>query len=386
MENSSNPKGTSSHSIDTDKRHYLTKENIAELGITWEVLEPLLNARLVPNFNPLNIDARKFSRETRKENGKPSRSILPDGISINGVKFGNYPDSTPAANELGWITYMVIGEPLVEESAKIIPPSADLLSTRSYVNRGKKPTNYEDSVKFSISNTISWSLEGSGSLTFGGRASGTSEKQNQKSAQFTSQSSSEIRHINHNHKDNQGTQDQTAGTATKMASETITGTGTASGTGEVFSQLELGVTGSTSGSLTTSWESTSSVSGEISPGSRVETMATQRRQIRQFNYELPITLSGFISLHYPEPVLIEKNYTPPQDSPKSSDAEEAKKEEYSQHIAYDIYHLSLYGDNNFLSKGIAEIVSSLDVEHTIFEEDKLSKEEYHLTRKRPRDI
>lgn len=383
VEKTLKPENAIAYSIDTDKRHYLTTENIRELGLTWDMLKPLVEAE--GGLNILNPDDKKFSRRTQSKDDKKSKSLIPDGISINGVKFGNYPDSIPAADKLGWITYMVIGEPLIEESANIIPPAADLLSTRSYVNRGKNTTDFQDSVKFSISNTISWSLQGSGTLTFGGSTSGTTEGQQQDSSQFTFQASAQVKHINHDHKDNVGTQEETSGTTTKAASATSTATGTASGTGELSSQLALGITGSASGSLTTSWESTSTVSGKIPVKSRVETMATQRRQIKKFTYEVPVTLSGFISLHYPEPVLIDTNYIPPQDAPESKDLEKREGEKYSEYIAYDIGKLSLYGDNSFLRKGIAEIVSALNVEHTVFEEDDLNNYDYPLTLKRPRN-
>jgi hypothetical protein len=70
----------------------------------------------------------------------------------------------------------------------------------------------------------------------------------------------------------------------------------------------LGVTGSVSGSLTTSWKLTSSLSGTID--TRAFVRATQRRQIRRFDYEIPIVFGGFVALYYPEPVAI-SSLTPP---------------------------------------------------------------------------
>lgn len=125
----------------------------------------------------------------------------------------------------------------------------------------------------------------------------------------------------------------------------------------------LGITGSVSGSLTTSWTSHSSVSGDIPAGNRVETMVTQRRQVKQYTYELPITFAGYVALHYPDPIPVLES--PPQDRDPANAPTNV--------IARNIQYLGLVRSGEyFRPKGIAETVSALDVEHTIFAPERIA--------------
>ncbi|MCG1020003.1 hypothetical protein, partial [Mycetohabitans sp. B4] len=193
-----------------------------------------------------------------------------------------------------------VGQPEIEQRANIIQPPADVLSIRTYANRSGDTRTFNESIGFTVSNTFSWSLQGTAQLTFGGSATASMTAQLQKSlaSSFALMDSSthttSNTHINHNHEDNIGTEDQSQTSdasqtqQTTTATDTITGTGSATGTGEVNAQLMLGITGSISGSLTTSWKSTSSLSGNIGGNSQVQTIATQRRQVQQYTYTLPV--------------------------------------------------------------------------------------------------
>ncbi|MGC0155361.1 hypothetical protein ACPRNU_23110, partial [Chromobacterium vaccinii] len=316
-------------------RHLITPQNLNELGLTWDALQTFLAA------DGLKVDGQS-----------------PDGISINESIFGNY--SGPSASTLGWMAYLNVGEPLIEERSNIIQPPADVLSTRVYVNRSGEARSFDESVEFSISNTISWSLEGTAQLTFGGSASAALTVKLQQSLESSLANTTSNTHIEHNHPEEEGTEDQSKTAQTVTTTTTNTGTGSATGTAEVFAQLMLGITGSASGSLTTSWTSSSSLSGLIVPG-RVETMVTQRRQVRQFIYELPIDVAGYVALHYPNPV-------PVTDVPPQSPTPET-----SNVIAHNLAALGnlLPAGQPYRSLGIVETVSALNVEHSVFATEPL---------------
>ncbi|WP_225727232.1 hypothetical protein [Nocardia sp. JCM 34519.1] len=325
--------------IDRYKRHLLTAHNLAELGITVAVVQD------IQKISDLKVDG-----------------VVPDGLSINEEVFGIYSGQTAA--KLGRMTYMDIGEPLIEERADIVQPPPDLLATRTFTNRNRADRHgfvrdFKDTVGFSVSNTVSWSLQGTGQLTFGGRTSAELEAQLQKSLQHSITQSKSHTDISHNHPKDRGGETRDKTELAMSDSETDTGSGTASGTGELFAQLMLGITGSVSGSVTTSWKSSSSVSGKILGDNRVTTMATQRRQVRQYIYELPITLAGYAVLHYPKPVAVSVDATKGFPVEMTGDL-----------IPVNITKLGLYKD--YRSKGIAETVSALDVEHTIFEQEALT--------------
>ncbi|WP_370901297.1 hypothetical protein [Chryseobacterium gossypii] len=370
------------YTVDPAKRRILTVKNMEELGITDEFLQDLLNKKL-PGLKRVKVDKGGYTVRDSNFNEIP---LWPVGISINEKKVGNFPD--PNAAKLGWITFFEIGSPLFEERSNIIQPTADVISTRTYDNRSTDTQQFSDTIEFTIENTINWTLSATGTVTFEGEIEGelqgeisktletvleeslanSLEKENSQKATKTQ--------ILHNHKDDIGTETQvsveeeeevektTEFTSTNSNSQSFTGTGTAIGRGELEAELELSLTGSISGTLTTSWNSTSNVSGKIAPNTRIETLATQRRQIKQFTYEVPITFSGFIALNYDELV----NHISDTDSTLPSSPPPAKI------IPVNISHLNLTTRKDlYRAKGIAETVSVLDVNHTIFESKTLER-------------
>ncbi|WP_338042037.1 YncE family protein [Nocardiopsis prasina] len=173
-----------------------------------------------------------------------------------------------------------------------------------------------------------------------------------------------------NSKDNQGVDTESQSQTTS----TTTATGTATGTGEVSAQLMLGITGSVSGSLTTGFKTSSTLSGEV--GSRVDVLATQRRQVRRFDYEFPITFGGWVALYYPEPVEVkEARPAGPQSSnPRYSRVLAWKLNETGQEKeAFDLTD----DGKPFMQRGEAEVVSTLAGEHEVFELENLVFEEKH---------
>ncbi|AUH52234.1 hypothetical protein CXB49_16145 [Chromobacterium sp. ATCC 53434] len=326
-----------SYEIDNGVRHLITAQNLVELGLTWDALQTFLAA------DGLKVDGQS-----------------PDGISINESIFGNY--SGPNASTLGWMAYLNVGEPLIEERSNIIQPPADVLSTRVYANRSGETRSFKDAIKFTVSNTISWSLAGTAQLTFGGRASAELEEELQASLASSLANVTSTTHIDIHHPKGVGHDDESQTEQTVTTTTTETGTGSAKGTAAEFAQLLLGITGSVSGSLTTSWSSASSLSGDIAAANRVETMVTQRRQIRQFIYELPIDFAGYVALHYPNPVPVTD--APPQSpTPATSNV-----------IAHNLAALGnlLPAGRPYRSLGIAETVSDLNVEHTVFATEPLA--------------
>ncbi|MGW7005385.1 hypothetical protein ACWGCW_21920 [Streptomyces sp. NPDC054933] len=199
---------------------------------------------------------------------------------MNKVRYGGFPQEEDTAYERGWRAYMNVGVPVIEERSDIEQPPPDLISKQTYIN-GTDPIKITvtDMVEFSISNTISWSLQGEVQLTFGAKSTASLQQQLQKSMALMQYQKVTLL----NSKDNQGvnTESQTEATSTTTAMSSATGTG------ELWSELMFGITASVSGSLTTEWKHQSSVSFEIS--SRADVMATTRRQVRAFDYQIPIT-------------------------------------------------------------------------------------------------
>src|SRR5699024_1362543 len=172
-----------------------------------------------------------------------------------------------------------------------------VISKQTFTNRtDPTPTTWAHTVEFSISNTINWSLEGQVQLTFGAKSSASLQQQLQKSMEASNYQKTTLK----NSKDNQGVDMESQSQSTSTA----TATGTATGTGEVSAQLMLGIAGSVSGSLSTSYKTSSTLSGEV--GSRVDVLATQRRQVRRFDYEYPVSFGGWVALYYPEPVEVKE--------------------------------------------------------------------------------
>lgn len=288
---------------------------------------------------------------------------------LNKVRYGAYPEKEDTAHQRGWYAYMNVGVPLIEERRDILQPPPDVICEQTYVNRtDPEPVRWTNTVEFSISNTISWSLEGEIQLTFGARS--TAQLQN--SIQHSLAQKRSSTDIDHNHKENVGSekQEQTEQTTTD------TTTTTASGTGELFAQLMLGVTASVSGSLTTSWKLTSSLSGTID--TRAFVRATQRRQVRRFDYEIPIVFGGYVALYYPEPVAF-ASITPAdgmglwdRTRVQTRDPNATKSPEYTDIIVHPIDILGLIKNGEkFTQVGMAEVVSVLAGEHEVFELEHL---------------
>jgi hypothetical protein len=156
------------------------------------------------------------------------------------------------------------------------------------------------------------------------------------------------------------------------SAQTSTSQGTASGTAELSAELLLGITASVSGSLTTSWASHSTISGKVAANTRVATRATQRRVARQYWYQIPVTFAGHFAAHYPVPVRIQNTNVQPSTG-----------NGYTNVIALDITsekRLLQSGKlfRNMILQGTADDVSTLAVEHTVFEKETLSNDEQPL--------
>ncbi|MQS11060.1 gluconolaconase [Streptomyces kaniharaensis] len=327
---------------DVFMRHPLTTRNQEELGIAarWEAI--------------LTRQLKALTR-ARKGGGDP---IAPIGFCLNKVRYGRFPEAEQTAHDRGWRAYMNVGVPLVEEIADIEQPPPDVISKRTYVN-GTDPVTVTatDTVEFSISNTISWSFQGDVQLTFGANASASLQQELQKSMEEKASRTTTVL----NSKDDQGVD-----TASQSESTgTTTATGTATGTGELSGQLMLGASASIGGSLTAEWNHVSSLSVEVS--SRVDVLATVRRQVRQFEFEFPVTFGGYVALYYPEPVAVKE--TPPQ----------AGDPQYSRVIAWKLGEFADNAGNfdmadpgrRFMQKGIAEVVAVRVGEHRVFQPEEL---------------
>jgi hypothetical protein len=327
---------------DVFMRHPLTARNQEELEIAAKA-NSILNRQLTA------------LQKVPEGGGGP---IGPIGFSLNEVRYGGFPQVEETAYQRGWRAYMNLGVPLIEEQGDIEQPPPDMLSKQTYIN-GTDPVKITvtDTVEFSISNTISWSLQGDVQLTFGAHASASVQQQLQKSmavnqSQKTTQKNSP---------QNQGIDNE----SDTQTTNTTTATGSATGTGELSAQLMLGVSASVSGSLTTSWKHTSSLSVEVS--SRVDVLATTRRQIRRFDYEIPVTFGGWVALYYPQPVAVQS--TPPQ----------ASDPQHSQVIAWPLGEFADNSNNfdmadkgkRFMQKGTAEVVAVRVGEHRVFQPERI---------------
>ncbi|MEU9229339.1 hypothetical protein AB0D40_33895 [Streptomyces massasporeus] len=351
------------YNLERVKRQPLTKKNLRELDIdrTWQSI--LNHPNLVYTDN----------------NGVQHKPI---GFSINKVSFGAFPGT---AFDRGWLAYMTLGEPLIEERSNIAQPPPDTFSSRSYVNRSQtSPMTFTDSVDFSVSNGITWSLQGDAKLTFGGSVGAQLQLQlqNQLKLDLQAQLQTQLRNdmanknantvTNKNSKDNVGVDNanstETAATNSvgNSAANSVTNSvafttqGSATGNASLNAQLALGIAASVGGSLTTSWSSKSQISGQVPPSSRVETIATQRRTHKHFTYEIPVTFSGFIGVKYAVPVAV---LSPPQPGNLPG---------LDQVVARDIGDIDLAGGAGFRMKGLAEVVSALEVHHTMFDNESLT--------------
>lgn len=337
-------------------RHPMTGRNLKELDIAAKA--PVI----------LERDREKLRRKAeRKTSDGKDRYVYPTGFSLNKGRFGDFPDREDTAHQREWRAYMTVGVPLVEERGDITQPPPDVVSKQTYVNRtDPTPTTWSHTVEFSISNTISWSLQGQVQLTFGAKATASLQQQLQKSMALNNSQKTTLK----NSKDNQGVDTESQSQTTS----TTTATGTATGTGELSAQLMLGITGSVSGSLTTGFKTSSTLSGEV--GSRVDVLATQRRQVRRFDYEFPITFGGWVALYYPEPVEVKevRPAGPQSQNPRFSRVLAWKLNETGQEKeAFDLTD----DGKPFMQRGEAEVVSTLAGEHEVFELENLVFEEKH---------
>ncbi|MFG2224415.1 hypothetical protein [Streptomyces sp. NPDC048644] len=353
---------SNAYNLERAKRQPLTKKNLRELGIeqTWQSVLDHPNLVYVDDYGVRH---------------------KPVGFSVNKSSFGAFPGS---ASKLGWLAYMNLGEPLIEERGNISQPPPDTFSSRAYVNRSRtSKMTFTDSVDFTVSNGVTWSLQGDARLTFGGSVSAQLQLQLQNQlkmdlqSQLQAQSQNEVANrntdtvTNKNSKDSVGvdnahaTETSTRNSATNSATNSVTNsvafttTGSATGSATLNAQLALGITASVGGSLTTSWTSKSQISGEIEPDSRVKTLVTQRRTHKQYTYEIPVTFSGLLAVKYDVPVTV---LSPPQSGDHPG---------LDQLVARDIGDLDLAG-GGFRMKGLAEVVSALEVHHTMFDGESLT--------------
>ncbi|MEV7844885.1 hypothetical protein [Streptomyces cyaneofuscatus] len=353
---------SNAYNLERVKRQPLTKKNLRELNIeqTWQSILDHPNLVYVDDY------------------GVQHRPV---GFSVNKARFGSFPGT---ATQLGWLAYMNLGEPLIEERRNIGQPTPDMFSSRTYVNRSETSTmNFTDSVQFTVSNGVTWSLQGDAQLTFGGSVGAELQLQLESmlqmdlQAQLQTQLQNDMENKNTNTVTNEnskedigtdvanGTETGTTNSVANSAANSVTNsvafttTGSATGSAELNAQLMLGIMASVGGSLETSWASNSEISGEVPPGSRVETLVWQRRTRKQYTYEIPVTFSGLIAVQYDVPVRV---MSPPQpdDYPGLSPL-----------VARDIEDIGLAG-GGFRMKGVAEVVSALDVHHTMFDGESLT--------------
>lgn len=366
------------------KRRLLTPENLTELGINPTLIQGILESNLEPQMRYVYDENNKQVFDSK---GQPIK-IFPDGVSINETNFGIYEE--PSAAQRGWMAYMEIGAPLVEERSNVVQPIADVLSTRSYENRSSNATQFNDTVTFTIGNTITWTLGGDAGLTFTGTVGGSLEGtlseaigesiaiQQELDLKVGNAKTVSTEHICHAHKDELGTEDHFGvsdtlsaestdiNSITETCSDTTSVSGTAGGNGSLATALALGINGSLSGTITTSYASESSVSGDVPPNTRTETMASQRRQIKQYTYEIPITFGGFVALHYPQ--LVQPFGGSDANNPQPSNIPP------TQVVAREINHLNFVDQNKqYRPKGMAETVSTLNVDHVVFENKSISE-------------
>ncbi|WDM13422.1 hypothetical protein J3S85_18905 [Streptomyces lavenduligriseus] len=347
--------------LERAKRQPLTKKNLRELDIeqTWQVVLNHPNLVYVDN------------------NGVKHKPI---GFSVNKSSFGTF---SGTAYERGWLAYMNLGEPLIEERGDIGQPPPDTFSSRSYVNRSQSEMTFTDSVDFTVSNGVTWSLHGDAKLTFGGSigASLQLQLQNQLRLDLQSQLQASCQNgtanknantvTNKNSKDSIGvdnantSETSASSSATNSSSNGMTNSvgfttsGSATGNASLNASLALGVAATVGGSLNTSWASKSQISGKVPANSRVQTIVTQRRTRKQYTYEIPVTFSGLIAVQYAVPVAV---LSPPQPGTYPG---------LDHVVARDIGDVDL-APGGFRMKGLAEVVSALEVDHTMLDVEDLT--------------
>ncbi|WP_432127997.1 hypothetical protein [Streptomyces sp. bgisy082] len=352
---------SNAYSLVQAKRQPLTKKNLRELHIeqSWQ--------SILDHPNLVYVDTSGVKHK-------------PVGFSVNKSSFGTFPGT---AFQQGWLAYMNLGEPLIEVRGDIGQPPPDTFSSRSYVNRSQSEMTFTDSVDFTVSNGVTWSLHGDAKLTFGGSvgASLQLQLQNQLRLDLQSQLSSSCQNgtanrnsntvTNKNSKDSIGvdnantTETSASSSATNSSSNGMTNSvgfttsGSATGNASLNAQLALGIAATVGGSLNTSWASKSQISGKVPPNSRVQTIVSQRRTRKQYAYEIPVTFSGLIAVQYAVPVAV---LSPPQPGTYPG---------LSRTVARDIGDIDL-APGGFRMKGLAEVVSALEVHHTMLDGETLA--------------
>ncbi|MER7625356.1 hypothetical protein [Streptomyces sp. NPDC126503] len=352
---------STAYSLVDAKRQPLTKKNLRELDIE-QIWQAILNHPNLVYVDPSGVKHK------------------PVGFSVNKSSFGTF---SGTAFERGWLAYMNLGEPLIEVRGDIAQPPPDTFSSRTYVNRSSDEMTFTDSVDFTVSNGVTWSLHGDAKLTFGGSigASLQLQLQNQLRLDLQSQLAASCQNgtanknantvTNKNSKDSVGvdnantTETSASSSATNSSSNTMTNsvgfttTGSATGNASLNAQLALGIAATVGGSLNTSWASKSQISGKVPANSRVQTIVTQRRTRKQYTYEIPVTFSGLIAVQYAVPVAV---LSPPQPGTYPG---------LSHMVARDIGDIDL-APGGFRMKGLAEVVSALDVHHTLLDVETLT--------------
>ncbi|MFK0174106.1 hypothetical protein ACIQU5_35590 [Streptomyces sp. NPDC090306] len=358
---------SNAYSLVPARRQPLTKKNLRELNIeqNWQSILDHPNLVYVDDY------------------GVGHRPV---GFSVNKTRFGSF---NGTALELGWLAYMNLGEPLIEVRGDIGQPPPDTFSSRDYVNRSQSEMTFTDSVDFTVSNGVTWSLNGDAKLTFGGSvgASLQLQLQNQLRLDLQSQLAASCQNgmanknantvTNKNSKDSVGvdnantTETSASASATNSASMGMTNSvgfttsGSATGNASLNAQLALGIAATVGGSLNTSWASKSQISGKVPPNSRVQTIVSQRRTRKQYSYEIPVTFSGLIAVQYDVPAAV---LSPPQPGDYPG---------LLKVVARDIADIDL-APGGFRMKGLAEVVSALEVHHTLLDGEALAVSEQTL--------
>ncbi|MEU9102448.1 gluconolaconase [Streptomyces sp. NPDC048361] len=364
-------------------RHPLTRKNQRELDILtggpppilkkWKEWEKASQQEQQPEgWNLVEAKWKKVrGRVKKKKEGEADRWIAPVGFSINKVTYGTFPPGD-SAHEHGWTTYMNMGVPLIEERSDIQQPPPDVIYENTFVNRtDPRPVTWTAGFEFSVSNAISWSLQGQAQLTFGAKSTASLQQQLQTAMAASESKTTTLK----NSRDNEGVDVASQAQATS----TTTATATATGTGELSEQLMLGISASVSGSFTTQFKGSFSVSGTV--GSRAVVRATQRRKVSKFDYELPITFGGWVALYYEEPVEFDsitaiegvEDVEARRRAQTRGKTGETPDNPYYQVVARAVDVLELVGDGKeyLTRKGEAEIVSVLAGEAEVFELEKL---------------
>ncbi|MFJ9620096.1 gluconolaconase [Streptomyces noursei] len=356
-------------------RHPLTTHNQKELDIRgrshpllekWKEWEEMDQKERPRAWEKIRAKVKKASES------EEDRWIAPIGFSVNKVRYGEFPQEEKTAHQRGWYTYMNMGLPLIEERSDIQQPPPDLIAQHAFTNRtDPEPTTVTFTTEFSISNTIKWNLQGEVQLKFGTKSTASLQQQLEKSMAIEQYQKTTVK----NSKDNIGVD----GESQAQATSTATVMGSATGTGELYSELMLAITGSVGGEFTTSAKTTAQISTNIE--TRAVVRATQRRQVKRFDYELPIIFAGCVALYYPEPVELASIR-----SLDGEDDDERKRAQtldptgktdppkFAQVIVRDIDIIELVEDGKkyFSQKGEAEIVSVLAGETELFELEKLT--------------